>query len=545
MKQTLLLLLICSAACAQDPSSPEAKFTAEVRRVTVDVIATDTHGNPIRDLKREDIVIYENGVMQPILSFEIEDLTSQKIPSLKSAPAGFVSNYAYGDARSTDLTVILFDELNTSFLDALYARDSLEHLLRDQALANRPVSLFVLNRSLIRLHDFSTEPSRLLAAFKNRRPFLPMVEDSYVSPSPAYTRAEELPGDKTVVRQMQAMQEAQRNYEVTIGNFDVLNRVETTMAAMQAIAHSLHDRPGRKRLIWLSGGFPMSFKEPGRVIQSSGIAIENPAVRRSIERTSFLLTAARVSVFPIDARGLTKDPFPIEHPEAQPAFSAPDNTWDNQAAMMELADETGGKVYINRNDLDGAAREAVNDGRFYYAITYRPPETKKSVFRNIEVKSRRKEVKLRYRRGYYAPGSKERAPGREIRDVAVEPLLRNEVPFAAQGVLKSDRLATVTAVLPASALRLTDQAMNLTRVFDVAAVEGIYTSKPRLSAAQKISLVVPAAQWTDIQRNGLSFRLNLPLREGARTLRLLLRDSETQQIGSIDVPLSLPTTPTP
>lgn len=533
-----LSLALLGAALAQQPEpAPETKITVAVRRVPVDVIVTDGKGNPVRDLKKEELIVYEDGEAQPILSFDVEDLTAKTTSPLAAVPDGFVSNYSAVNAASLDLTVILFDELNTPFLDALSARDHLEHFLRDKSLAGRPVSLLVLNRNLIRLHDFTTQPSQLLAAFRARRPFLAAAEDAYVPAAPQYTRLEEVSGDKSVARQIVNMQEAQRNYQATVAKFDTLNRVDATMAAMQAIAHSLHDRPGRKRLIWISAGFPMSFRDPGRILQATGIATPDARLRRAIERTSFLLTAARVSVYPVDARGLNANPFPTEHPEFDAEPGPSDQPVENQMAMMELADETGGKVYVNRNDLDRAAKDAVNDGDFYYAITYRPPESQKDSLRTITVKTTRHGVKLRYRKAYFAAG-KDAAVRSEIRDVAVEPLWRNEVPFAAQGVLRSERLATVMAVLPASALRLPESKASLTRTFEVAAIEGIAKGKPRLAAAEKIVLSVPQAQRDDIERNGLKVRLSLLLREPSRTLRLVLRDAETGRAGSLDIPLA-------
>ena len=44
---------------------------AIVRLVLVDVVATDSQGNFVRDLKVEDFEVYENGKRMPISSFEL------------------------------------------------------------------------------------------------------------------------------------------------------------------------------------------------------------------------------------------------------------------------------------------------------------------------------------------------------------------------------------------------------------------------------------------------------------------------------------------
>ncbi len=59
---------------------------------------------------------------------------------------------------------------------------------------------------------------------------------------------------------------------------------------------------GRKNLIWFSGSFPITiepkndgYRNPGRNVQDFG---------DGIRKASDLLTAARVAVYPIDARGI-------------------------------------------------------------------------------------------------------------------------------------------------------------------------------------------------------------------------------------------------
>jgi hypothetical protein len=52
------------------------------RLVTVDVVARDRHGNPVRDLKAEDLQIFEQGssrrAEQQIASFRLMDRSNAK-----------------------------------------------------------------------------------------------------------------------------------------------------------------------------------------------------------------------------------------------------------------------------------------------------------------------------------------------------------------------------------------------------------------------------------------------------------------------------------
>jgi hypothetical protein len=68
----VLVLLLISAALmrAQDPprsqGGPQATFRGGVNVVRVDVIASDSRGNPVTDLAKEDFEIVEDGRAQTI-----------------------------------------------------------------------------------------------------------------------------------------------------------------------------------------------------------------------------------------------------------------------------------------------------------------------------------------------------------------------------------------------------------------------------------------------------------------------------------------------
>ena len=74
------------------------------------------------------------------------------------------------------------------------------------------------------------------------------------------------------------------------------NAIETTMNAFLGIAWSLSGVPGRKSLIWATGGFPFSMDSPSSV----------PGGYLSLlyERTMLALNEAQISVYPVDIRGL-------------------------------------------------------------------------------------------------------------------------------------------------------------------------------------------------------------------------------------------------
>ena len=71
--------------------------------------------------------------------------------------------------------------------------------------------------------------------------------------------------------------------------------------------------------------------------------------------------------------------------------------------MDVLAEETGGMVCVNNNDLGDCVRKAINDGSSFYEIAYYPDSSNwPGEFHKIVVKSNKSGVRLAYRQGYYA-----------------------------------------------------------------------------------------------------------------------------------------------
>jgi len=81
----------------------------------------------------------------------------------------------------------------------------------------------------------------------------------------------------------------------------------------------------------------------------------------------------------------------------------------NEGALKKLTEATGGRAVIpnSRRDLDSAFAQLEQDMRQQYLLAYEPTnETLDGSFRKIEIKVpkvKEKDLKIRHRRGYYAP----------------------------------------------------------------------------------------------------------------------------------------------
>src|SRR5207249_2378912 len=105
-----------------------------------------------------------------------------------------------------------------------------------------------------------------------------------------------------------------------------------------------------------------------------------------IRETAARLASAQVAVYPVDARGLSIS-----------------TTIDSQETMREMARETGGRAYVNQNEIKYGVERAFKDEGATYTLGYYPQNKKwDGKYRAIKVKVNRDGVETQNRRGYFA-----------------------------------------------------------------------------------------------------------------------------------------------
>lgn len=89
-------------------------------------------------------------------------------------------------------------------------------------------------------------------------------------------------------------------------------------------------------------------------------------------------------------------------------FGTGDDTEEGDKILRQLAQETGGKVFfpIQAEDLDEAFRQINQELRSQYNLGYLSTSPRRDgSYRKIEIRVRDNNLKLNYRRGYYAPSN--------------------------------------------------------------------------------------------------------------------------------------------
>jgi hypothetical protein len=351
-------------------------------------------------------------------------------------------------------------------------------------------------------------------------------------------------------------------------------RISRALAAFRMIGRAVAGHPGRKNLIWVSGAFPLTItktavqyradlSDPNRVQVASQTSSSYSAAE-SFRQTVALLGEAQVSVYPVDARGLvgslTSDASDNQTDEtgqfltgadyAAAITSSNSKLLEDQHTMEVLAEQTGGSVFKNRNDIDDAIADIVAASASYYEIGYYPQNHNwNGSFRRIEVRLRRPETLASYRRGYYGIDPLRAPKGKNLSEADLPGYVSADAPAATMVIFD----ARVIPAAPASSARVPveflvdmrslapEQNQGGVRKYQLEFHVAAYGKEGKLVAQQNMELVAPVnpERYASLLQSGLPFHTGLSLPAGEYRLRVVVRDEHTGFLGSMDLPLTL------
>jgi VWFA-related protein len=520
------------ASAAQRPV-----FRVSTRLVQVNVVVHDQRGTPVTDLKKEDFTLLERGKPQSISFFAMESADKLSRPAASLPPHIFSNVFAERAGVPTSITVVLLDLLNTSWVDQQYARRGLMTFLRQVQPQDR-IGIYALGaHSLTLLHDYTTDASALVARLKADNGELPAALDASTLN----------PDSQQELRDLDLGALADANQREA--DFFTTGRVLNTLSTLEAIAQHLSGVPGRKSLIWLSGGFPLTIgydamPTVGSTRDSRTFTAEMNAAVRALNNSG-------VSVYPVDARGLM----------VTPGFQASNRTINNNVpmsvrmapirdnidGMRELADRTGGRAAVNTNDLGAAVRRAIDDARVTYTIGYySSDETQDGKFRDIKVRVDRPHLDVRYRKGYFALKPPDPADNRtrqaETRAAVWSPLESTAIALNARADLSDDpepNSVNVLLQIDPSSIDFRNEGGRWKALLDVVYVQKDEHGKVLPGGVtDTMELAFTDANYAKLEQEGLMRGRRVPRKPGAFTLRIVVRDVGSGATGSLTIPLS-------
>ena len=232
----LVLAAVDPVARAQAPAD-SGVIRTETKLVLVDSVVTDKKGNYLRDLTAKDFKVFEDGKEQAIKSFSSE-----------SDPASGANQKHY--------LVLLFDNSTMGFGDQARARTAAAKFIQSNGGPNRLMAIANFGGALQIAQNFTDDTERLKNVVNG-------VKFSAVAPNASDANAPQL-----------ATQMA------SFGARDLLY-------ALTDLAKGLSSVPGRKTVILITAGFPIT-----------------PEIMSEATAVISACNKANVAIYPIDVRGL-------------------------------------------------------------------------------------------------------------------------------------------------------------------------------------------------------------------------------------------------
>jgi VWFA-related protein len=251
------LALFAAMARAQQPAAPApasdaATIHAETRLVLVDTVVTDKKGNYIRDLTIKDFKVWEDNKEQAIKSFSLQDDNA--------APEKAQKHYL----------VLFFDNSTMDVGDQMQARQAAAKFIDANAAPNRLIAVVDFGGTIKISQNFTADAARLKQVVAG-------TKTSSVSPNAAPVEVASL-----------APPVGGTSFGMPyLGNAEADFGAHSVMLALRSLAKNLGTVPGRKTLVFLTSGFPLT---PER--QSELTAVIDVCNRNN------------VAVYPLDVRGL-------------------------------------------------------------------------------------------------------------------------------------------------------------------------------------------------------------------------------------------------
>lgn len=583
---SILLLLasidgvVCRAQEQKPPDrqNPETLLRIDTELVQIDVMVEDEKGQLVRNLKREDFQLIEDGKVQSLSYFSV-GTASRPARWLKGGRSETPVQGGAAPSSTVDTgryLVLAIDDLHLSPGSLLTARQALQRFIDQQISMTDQTSLITTSGTLGQYQQFTNERDVLRRAV-NR---LSVRERSAVSPGdiPRISpyQAELIDSNdpdalELAVQEVMQMMQVDRRMATGMAQgrarqIVVENNAVTmaTLSTLENVIRSLRNLPGRKVMVLVSDGFLLGGLRDGRHFD--------------VRRITDAATRAGVVIYSLDARGLIA--LPGEMDASQPARAAmimpgvrsriANSSIEAQRdGIYALAADTGGKAIFNNNDINLGLQKVLDDTEVYYLLAFEPTASyRDGRYRKLEVKlPGYPKYKVRTRKGYFSPDDKQLARAEREQAKLLE-MARNS-PKEAVKVRDQQIRTALSALTPvrdiaigltAGYLDTRDEgtSIDLSAHIDLSGIqlrsEGdrqraqlelislIFDENGRTvdNRAEKMELNLKSDSLAEAQRNGLGYRRLLKLKPGHYQAQLLLRQEGSLRLGTASAWIEIP-----
>jgi len=531
-----LLLQAAAPVLAQQTGQPganESRIQVTSELVLVNVVAHDKKGNLVRDLKKGDFTVFEDGKKQEISTFDFENVdelaTAGAAEAMVSGAAGpgtllrsAKTTAPSLDARDRRLILLFFD---FSAMDPEQIERSVDAAKKfvDTKMQSADLMALVSLATNMRVDlDFTDDKTKLLAALT------------------AYNSGQGQGFENGASGSAEGAAETSGAFSADDTDFNTFS-ADRKLLALQSLMQALGKLPQKKSLIYFSNG-----------ISQSGV--DNQSALRAATAAA---VKANVSIYSLDIRGLQAFPPGGEAQSAslhgQSAYSGASvlNDLSGNAASQEtlstLSSDTGGKAFFDSNDFSGVFSQVQKDSSAYYVLGFTSNNPlKDGKFRRLKVQVNRSDLKLDFRAGYYAGRDFEhlnRADReQQLEDELDAQLPRVDVPlYAGAAYFRQDEAhyyLAVSLVIPGSQIPFVTEKDKDSATIDII---GEALGGGKLHVGQLRDTVKLAVESTQqVRRKNVQYNTGFVLAPGSYHLKFVIRENQTGRMGSFETDVQIP-----
>ncbi|HUI53730.1 MAG TPA: VWA domain-containing protein [Bryobacteraceae bacterium] len=520
------------------PGGSPVKFTATSNLVIVDVTVKDKSGNAIENLTKDDFTVLEDGKPQKVDIFEHQQLTLEPEPpeppptleeknALPEPPRTTIASEGatkiqYHDKR---LLALFFDFSNMQMPDQLRAQDASLKFLEEHMTKSDLVAILLYTTTVQVKTDFTADRLLLTDIIKH----LPIGEASDLADV-----ADNGSDDN---------EDTGAAYVADETEFNIFN-TDRKLAAVEETVKKLATLPEKKALVYITGGI-------------SKTGIDNQA---QLEATINAATKSNVAIYPLDARGLMGDP-----PGGAASKGASRGSGmftgstlnsqraainDSQETLATLAADTGGKVFLDSNDLTLGFKQAQEEFRSYYILGYYTTNmATDGKYRKITVKLKENaSAKLEFRDGYYADKVWGKFTGddkeRQLREALTSRDPQTDIPLALEvdyfRISPSAYFVPVSVRVPGSVIALAQKKSGGETEFDF--IGNVMDERKSVVGQLRddIKVRVPTTAAERLATRNFHYDAGFTLSPGRYRMRFLVREQQSGKMGTFDTPFTIP-----
>ncbi|HMH45416.1 MAG TPA: VWA domain-containing protein, partial [Pyrinomonadaceae bacterium] len=590
-----ILVLFVSTVSLQTPQKPEQEIAPEdILRITTslvqtDIVVVDKDEHVIPDLKLDEFRITDNGKRQDLKFIEFVAPDSAPRVEGKLAIAGqpveadAARNLSAGELRRVFAFVV--DDLTIPFEDVTNVRKLLNDFVDNQMREGDLVAIIRVIGGSGLLQQFTSDKRLLHRAIAQITPQLNSNSAFNNLSSEEMVRAElatatsdmGVPGlDRSTDSINAANSDIDGSNEGTTRGFRAL----ATLLTASEVTNYMKVLPGRKSLVLISGGLPLSETSQGQVTIGTGAGAAPVTIaetRSYISNVDYLLrqlvdraTRSGVVINTLDIRGMSASRgvsrFTDPGNEATsnlmssgaagqgrlPNMAQFDNlsldTMSGHLGLEALSSRTGGVSVINTSNFKEGLDRILSRSS-YYMLAYAPSEPFDGKFHKLEIKVTRPGAHVYSRAGYVAtadsPASTNQTREDAIVRAAMSPLARRDVDLAARVQYRflPDARAQLdlNLVINANNLDFKKSANgNYESSFDVVGFVLNNLGKTQGGFSQTIHSTLSDKDYQRALTSGLSYMAHAELPAGTYQLRAVVRDTESGKLGSVTQYIEVP-----